>query len=80
MSTRLIHQIQTLRAPLRAMIRGTALREIERLLEAHRLDLCLPSGDKGVALDLIEAVIPVEQRHIGIATVRSGDAELPAVD
>jgi hypothetical protein len=55
------------------------LREIERLLKSHRLNLCLPTGDKRVALDLIEAVIPVEQRHVRVATVRFGDAQLSAV-
>src|SRR6202044_654859 len=57
-----------------------ALREIERLLEAHCIKFRLPPGDERVALDLIEAVIPVEQRHVGVATVRSGDVQLPAVD
>jgi hypothetical protein len=51
----------------------------QALLEAHRLNFRLPAGDKRVALDLIEAVIPVEQRHVGVATVRSGDAQLAAV-
>jgi hypothetical protein len=54
--------------------------EIKRLLEAHRVSFRLPPGDERVALDLIEAVIPVEQGDVGIATVRSGDAQLSAVD
>jgi hypothetical protein len=70
--TCLLHQVQTLRVPTAYLIK--------RLLKAHRFDFGLPAGDKRVALDLIEAVIPVEQRHIGVATVRSGDAQLPAVD
>jgi hypothetical protein len=45
----------------------------KRLLEAHRVDFRLSSGDKGIALDLIEAVVLVEQRDVGIATVGSGD-------
>jgi hypothetical protein len=65
---------------LSATVQAAALCEIKRLLKAHRFDFGLPAGDKRVALDLIEAVIPVEQRHIGVATVRSGDAQLPAVD
>jgi hypothetical protein len=67
--------------PLRATCNGpSSSGEIKRLLEPHRVNFRLSPGDKGVGLDLIEAVIPVEQRHVGIAAVRSGDAQLPAVD
>jgi hypothetical protein len=52
-----------------ATVQG-ALREIERLLEAHRVN---SPGDKGITFDPIEAVIRVGQR-------RSGDAQLAAVD
>jgi hypothetical protein len=50
------------------------------LLKAHGVYLRQPARNKRVALDLLEAVIPLEQRHVGMATVRSGDAELPTID
>jgi hypothetical protein len=47
--------------------------EIKRLLEPRDVNFRLSPGDKGVAFDLIDAVIPVEQR-------RYGDAQLPTID
>jgi hypothetical protein len=37
------------------------------------------AGDKGATLDLIQPVISVKERHVGITTVRSSDAKLPAI-
>ena len=69
-------------APTRYLQRSYERRsgEIERLLEAHRINFRLPPGDKRVSLDLIKTIIAVEQRHVGIATVRTRDAQLPAID
>jgi hypothetical protein len=69
-----------LRARLPAICNDPTSATLKRLLEAHRVNFRLPPGDKGVALDLLEAVIPVEQRHVRVATARSGDAQLPAID
>ena len=49
--------------------------EIERLLEACRVNLRLPSGKKHSALDLIQVIIPVEQCHVGLATGKYPPAE-----
>ena len=47
------------------------LGEIKRLLEPRGVNFRLSPGDKRVTLDLIEAIIPIEQRDVGVATVRS---------
>jgi hypothetical protein len=54
--------------------------EIKRLLEPRGVNFRLSPGDKRVTLDLIEAIIPIEQRDVGVATIRSDDTQMPAVD
>jgi hypothetical protein len=43
------------------------------LLEPRGINFRLSPGNKRATLDLIEAIIPIEQRDVGVAPVRSDD-------
>src|SRR5438045_1462143 len=62
-------------------IRATTVRrsgQIERLLEAHRVKFRLAAGPERSALDLIEPLLVIEHRDVGVAAARLGEAELTA--
>src|SRR6266850_4107510 len=54
--------------------------EVERLLEAHGVDLRLAARHKRFAFDLIEPLLVIKHRDVGMTAARPRDAELTAVN
>jgi hypothetical protein len=59
----------TVRAAFERGGRPFWLGEIERLLEAHGVSLRLPTRNERFPFNLVQPLLVVKQRHVGITTV-----------